>query len=294
MTAFGRLWTRAPAWRAALLLTNGCLVLVALFPPGQPEVAAPALLTPVVGHAEPAVAQLPASAPASTSAPASMPAVPGANVPVPGRIYSDRLPFGSQSVPLPPGHWLAVAVGNNPPNSGVPSSSAFLVLVLGDQVAAAALISGSTAAEPQAAGFLVPADVQFPAFYYRRVLMAVDHGLADFWLCGGSLPSKWSDPVRRAAITALAQQHVGVADRFDSAVFRLSDKRNWLAAEFMFPAPAGEATVGPWMEEAVLPDAAVLPHIERVRRWGKAWHDVLRRGFEGGADLGESARIPLP
>ncbi len=139
-----------------------------------------------------------------------------ANVPVPGRIYSDRLPFGSQSVPLPPGHWLAVAVGNNPPNSGVPSSSAFLVLVLGDQVAAAALISGSTAAEPQAAGFLVPADVQFPAFYYRRVLMAVDHGLADFWLCGGSLPSKWSDPVRRAAITALAQQHVGVADRFDS------------------------------------------------------------------------------
>jgi hypothetical protein len=100
--------------------------------------------------------------------------------------------------------------------------------------------------------------------------------------------------LRHAAITALAQQHIGVADRFDSAVFRLSDKRNWLAAEFMFPAPTGEGTVRPWAEEANLSDAALLPHIERVRRWGKAWHDVLRRGFKGGADLADSARIPLP
>ena len=291
MTAFGRLWARAPAWRAALLLTIGCGALAALFPPGQPQVAVPARLTPTVIRAEPVVAPAPApvSAPASTTAPA-----PEANMVVPGEIYSDRLPFGAQSVPLPPGHWLAVAVGNNPPTSGVSSSSAFLALVLGERVAAAALISGSTAAEPQAAGFLVPADVQIPAFYYRRVLMAVDHGPADFWLCGSSLPSEWPDPVRRAAITALAQQHIGVADRFDSAVFRLSDKRNWLAAEFMFPAPAGEGTAGPWTEEAALSDAAVLPHIEKVRRWGKAWHDVLRRGFEGGTNLADSARIALP
>jgi len=262
----------------------------------------PARLTPVGMRAEPVVA--PALAPASVpalgsvpvpaSAPGSTVAARAANTPVPGQIYADRLPFGSQSVPLPPGHWLAVAVGNDPQTSGVPNSSAFLALVLGEQVAAAMLISGSTAAEPQAAGFLVPADAQIPAFYYRRVLMAVDHGPADFWLCGSSLPSKWSDPVRHAAIMALAQQHIGVADRFDSAVFRLSDKRNWLAAEFMFPAPAGEGTPGPWTEEAGLSDAAVLPHIERVRRWGKAWHDVLRRGFEGGTNLADSARIPLP
>jgi hypothetical protein len=289
MTAFGRLWVRAPAWRAVLLLTIGCGALAALFPPGQPEVAVPARLTPVVTRAEPVAAPLQAPVPTSTLA-----AAPEANVPVPGQIYSDRLTFGSQSVPLPPGHWLAVAVGNNPQTSGAPNSSVFLALVLGERVAAAALISGSTAAEPQAAGFLVPADAQIPAFYYRRVLMAVDHGSADFWLCGSSLPSEWADPVRHAAVTALAQQHLGVADRFDSAVFRLSDKRNWLAAEFMFPAPTGEGTVRPWTEEASLSDAALLPHIERVRRWGKAWHDVLRRGFEGGADLADSARIPFP
>ena len=180
---------------------------------------------------------------------------------VPGEIYSDRLPFGEQSVPLPPGHWLAVAVGNDLQTSGVPSSSAFLALVLGERVAAAALISGSTAAEPQAAGFLVPADVQIPAFYYRRVLMAVDHGPADFWLCGSSLPSEWPDPVRRAAITALAQQHIGVADRFDSAVFRLSDKRDWLAAEFMFPAPAGDGTAAAWTEEAALSEEIGRAHV---------------------------------
>jgi hypothetical protein len=100
--------------------------------------------------------------------------------------------------------------------------------------------------------------------------------------------------VRHAAITALARQHVGVADRFDSVVLRLSDKRNWLAAEFAFPAPAGEGPVSLWTEQAGLSDAVVLPHIEKVRRWGKAWHDVLRRGFEGGGDLADSVRIPLP
>jgi hypothetical protein len=215
-------------------------------------------------------------------------------MPVAGQMYSERLPFGAQSVPLPPGHWLAIAVGNNPQTSGVSSASAFIALVLGERVVAAALISGSTATEPQAAGFLVPADAQIPAFYYRRVLIAVDHGPADFWLCGSSVPSKWSDPLRHAAIMALTQQHVGVADSFDSAVFRLSDKRNWLAAEFMFPAPAGEGTASPWTEEAGLSDAAVLPHIEKVRRWGKAWHGVLRRGFEGVAGVADSARIALP
>ena len=288
MSAFGRLWSRAPAWRAALLLTIAGGALAALFPPWQPEVAVPARLAPVVVRAEPA------AAPAQTPSPAAPVASPQANVPIPGQTYSDRLPFGSQSVPLPPGYWLTVAVANNPQPSGVPNSSVFLAMVLGERVAAAAVISGSTAAEPQAAGFPVPPDAQIPAFYYRRVMTAVDHGPADFWFCGSSLPSKWTDPLRQAAMAALVQQHVGLPDRFDSVVFRLSDKRNWLAAEFMFPAPAGEAAAGPWTEAAALSDAAVLPHIEKVRRWGKAWHDVLRRGFEGGADLAGGARIPLP
>ena len=50
---------------------------------------------------------------------------------------------------------------------------------------------------------------------------------------------------------------------------------------------AGEASARAWTEEAGLSDAAILPHIEKVRRWGKAWHDVLRRGFDGGGDLAE-------
>ena len=288
MTAFGRLWARAPAWRAALLLTIVFGALVMLFPPGTPEVAMPAGHPPVATHPEPMAA--PSQAPAAAAA---VVATEG-NMPIPGQLYADRLPFGSQSVPLPPGRWLAVGVGNNPPTSGVPNASVFLAMVLGEQVAALGLISGSTAADPQAGGFLVPADAQIPAFYYRRVLKAVDHGPADFWFCGASLPTIWSDPKRRAAIAALAQQHIGVADRFDSAVFRLSDKRNWLAAEFMFSAPAGEATARAWTEEAGLSDAAMLPHIEKVRRWAKAWHDVLRRGFEGGGDLAGSPRISMP
>src|SRR5277367_4885342 len=135
MTAFGRLWTRAPAWRAALLLTIGCGALAALFPPWQPEVAVSEVavsggVTPSVRRAQPVVAPVPApaSSSASSSASASTAAAAAANTPVPGQIYADRLPFGSQSVPLPPGHWLVVAVGNDPQTSGAPSASAFIAL----------------------------------------------------------------------------------------------------------------------------------------------------------------------
>jgi len=95
MTAFGRLWARAPAWRAALLLTFGCGALAVLFPPWQPEVAMPARPTPVVTRAEPvaapAVAPAPASVPATEAEQAPAPATtvaaaPQANMPVPGQI----------------------------------------------------------------------------------------------------------------------------------------------------------------------------------------------------------------
>ena len=280
MTAFGRLWARAPAWRAALLLTIGCGALAALFPPGQPQVAVPARLTPAVVRAEPVAAPVQAPAPASTLA-----AAPGANIPVPGQIYSDRLPFGSQSVPLPPGHWLAVAVGNDPQASDVPHSSVFLALVLGQRVAAAATDQRFHGGRTARAGFLVPADAQIPAFYYRRVLMAVDHGPADFWLCGSSLPSEWSDPCVTLHITALAQQHIDVADRFDwpcsacptsatgwrrnSCFLRPREKGRWVVdggGGFIGCSGASAHRKGATLGQGVARRAT-----SRLRRWRRSW-----------------------
>ena len=82
----------------------------------------PAHQPPVVGC--PAATQ--AEPPAAPIPPPSVVAATEGNIPVPGQLYADRLPFGSQSVPLPPGRWLAVAVSNNPPTSGVPNASVFL------------------------------------------------------------------------------------------------------------------------------------------------------------------------
>jgi hypothetical protein len=220
---------------------------------------------------------------------------PGDTIPVAGAFYAGRLPLGAQSVPLPVGRWLALAVATGPTTAGTPGVTVFLGLILEGRIMAAASIGGSAAPDPHDAGFAAPLEAQNPAFYYRRVLSAVDHGPLDFWVCGISVPAKWNDPLRQAAVGVLRRQSLDLPERFDSAVFRLADKRNWVSVEFMFPTPPGEdGSVPAWTDVATLSDALALPHIEKVRRWGKAWHEVLRRGFAGAPPSPEEAWIPLP
>ena len=206
-------------------------------------------------------------------------------------------PLGAQTVPLPPGRWVALAVRNVSANpaGGPPDMSAFLALVIGGRIAAAAIISGSIAPDATGSGFASPLQLEVPSFYYRRTLSAVDHGAQDLWLCGASQPAKWNDPLSLAAIGVIRQQGLFLPDRFASAVFRLADSHNWVSADFMFPdpAPTGDP-VRPWIEAAALSDAAPLSHVEKVRRWGKQWHEIIRRGFTGTLRPGDEAQIAPP
>lgn len=238
-----------------------------------------------------------ATAPAESASPAQ-PAVPVRykGGPAAGEFYADRLPFGGQSVPLPPGRWIALAVAN--PTAGKPGTpavgSAFLGLIQGNNLIAAAVVSGTL--KPGDAGFAAPLEAQNGAFYYKRVIAAVDSGPVDIWVCGLTQPSRWNDPLRQAALRVLTQQGLAPPDHLDSAVFRLADKHNWLMAEFMFPDPSETSsdTIRPWTDLAMLSDDEPLPHLEKVRRWGKAWHDVMVRGFNGGTLGPEVSRISLP
>ena len=47
-------------------------------------------------------------------------------------------------------------------------------------------------------------------------------------------------------------------------------------------------------EAAALPNSVALSHAEKVRRWGKAWHELMRRAFEGAAHAPDEARIAMP
>jgi hypothetical protein len=302
-TAFGRLWVRAPLWRRMWYATGAAVAVTVAFPPAWlgGYVPNPIRDRPVAAQAT--ASQSPAEgtdpAPQASTADAGVPAAapPITGVPVAGTFYSGRLLLGAQFVPLPPGRWVALAVKNVSvdPAGGPPTMSAFLALVLGGRIAAAAIISGSVAPDPRSAGFAAPLNLEIPSFYYRRVLSAVDHGALDLWLCGTTQPSRWNDPLSQAAAGVIRQQSLALADRFASVVFRLADTRNWVSADFMYPDPASTTDpVRPWTEVATLPDTSPLSHVEKVRRWGKQWHEIMRRGFAGILRPGDEAQIAPP
>ncbi len=127
------------------------------------------------------------------------------------------------------------------------------------------------------------------------MLAAADHGAVDFWVVGVSQQARWNDPLRQAAANLIRQQGLVFGDRLDSAVFRFADKRNWVSADFMFPDTAAtNDAVRPWIEAAALSDTALLSHSEKVRRWGKVWHEIMRRGFAGTLRPGDEAHIAPP
>jgi hypothetical protein len=284
--AFISLWRRAPLWRWTVLATALAMAMTLAFPPSWPTASVatpPPRETPAPPQAAP-VKPNPVVPPNST------------NLPTAGAAYSSRLPLGAQSVPLPPGHWVALAINTSTGSTAAPPSvNVFLALILGNRLTAAALISGSTAPDPNEAGFPAPLETQIPSFYYRRILSAADHGALDLWVCGNTRPGQWTDPLRQAALGVIRQQNLSLPDHLDSAVFRLADKRNWLSANFMFTDPTGATDPAqPWTEAAVLSDTGSLSHLERVRRWGKAWHEITRRGFANALIPGEEAHIAPP
>jgi hypothetical protein len=287
MTAFSRLWRRASIWRRCVIATGIAAGLMFLDPPewtGAPErptlLTAPATPNPVVS--------LPGPAPQTAPPPMA------SGFPVPGDIYVGRLPFGTQSVPLPAGKWLMLAEATGPSTTGGTAVSAFLAFILGGRLVAAAAVTGSAEPDPRAMGFAPPLEAQIPAFYYRRVFASVDHGPLDLWVCGSTQTAKWSDPVRQAALRTIQQQNLEASARFDSVVYRFADQRTWLSVEFMFPASAETEPPRGWIESASLADPVGLSRIEKVRRWGKAWHDVMQQAFAGAPPSANEGRIAMP
>ena len=300
MGAFGRLWERAPIWRRLLYLTCATTVLAWAYPPPWLGGVAPVVQRQVAyvasRDADPGAARPTAASTRDLAAQPTGDAQNAAeNVPVLGRFYSGRLPFGSQSIPLPAGKWVALASQRGATAAGLEGESVLLAFVLDARLVALAMIAGSTADQPQRAGFAAPLQAEIPNYYYRRVFSAIDHGKVDLWVTGITQPVHWTDTFRKAALAALGKQSLTVPERFDSAVFRFADKRNWLSAEFMFPNPGTDVVPARgWIEAAALADSAALSHAEKVRRWGKAWHEVMRRAFDGAPSSGEEARIAMP
>ena len=111
MSAAGRLWRRAPAWRVCLVAALASTALAAMFPPGVPQWArrlvAPRAAGAAAGdtraHFRPAAGQQDAG-------------FSGVVFPPPGNARSGSVAFGGRTLPLPAGQWqtLVLAKGSKP------------------------------------------------------------------------------------------------------------------------------------------------------------------------------------
>ncbi len=106
MSAWGRLWRRAPAWRFCLFGAVGMTALAAMFPPTPPDWLARWHPWQRTASADPAprfVAQPDAPPPAYATF--EMPAF--------GHMRSGIIPFAGRQLPLPAGQWQELAIARN-------------------------------------------------------------------------------------------------------------------------------------------------------------------------------------
>ncbi len=104
MSAAGRLWRRAPAWRFCLVSALGLVALTALFPPAE--------LKHLAAGGMAAAGKAPGAAAARFVPPGdSLPDAPLAvAVPPPGPGRSATIPFAGRQLSLPPGEWQTLVV----------------------------------------------------------------------------------------------------------------------------------------------------------------------------------------
>lgn len=183
LAAFGRLWRRAPIWRAALLLALPASLLTALYPPHRGSwrrdpvpVWVPAVRPP---HPVAAASGTLEAVTANQSAhPVNRLAMLDAFLPfyrqgdgdmglsdqtvieeeaVHRPVFSGTVPFQHQEIALPPGNWTVVSLVLEKTSDDGPASAGILLARLeGHRVTGLTLIRGSNPAKPGTLQMLPP------------------------------------------------------------------------------------------------------------------------------------------
>jgi hypothetical protein len=212
------------------------------------------------------------------------------------------LPLGEQTVPLPAGSWTVYAVNTSTLRAGASIASVFVAQVIDNRLKAVASIRGTTAPDPGRGGFLPDFKPQHSNYYYRRIFSSIEHGAMDYWFCARSEWVRPGDPLDRAGIGALQQKGIAVPDIMLATVFRIADSSRIVSEAIDFNLVPDESASAPmpdqyrvaWSEQATRPPTEGIGPLEKVRRWGKVWHEALRHAFDGRLQSDEAAAAGLP
>ncbi len=295
MTAFSRLWSRAPLWRGALLLGLGMTGLAALYPPAGGQASLPA------ARYDPP----PAPAPPVSLPPQAMQPLPAAppgvrpDAPSFGSTVSAAVPFAGETVPLPAGDWVTVAAIGGKTPGGKALNAAMLAQLAGGQVAAIAVLHGFGLPGEAGAGFPRVPSCQETRNIYSRVFVARDNGEQACWSVD-AVALAWADPANRllaSGAAELQQRGAAMPEVAVRASFVRADQSHVLIAEIYQPVDTPPEGPGGWNWSRIMATPDRLARMTRLRDWAAAWWPLFDRGFSNHLDPAAVtpllARMPL-
>nr|WP_321985590.1 hypothetical protein [uncultured Lichenicoccus sp.] len=278
MSAFGRLWRRAPSWRLALFAAVGCTTLAALFPPAMPPAVSGALAgspllhphLPHFGASAPGTgATKVATAPVFATPPDATPPDYGTLATPPlGAPRHGTIAFAGRQVPLPAGDWVELVLVRS--GGARPLQS----IVLGRTGAGQVTGLLSLTAPPPVASTddgIRPTGACYDPASLASQQAGVSPGPPshECWVMRPVRMSEIVDPARefiiqRRAIARLQGMDVTVPQSLVELRWFRSDASGWMGATLLVrPQPDGGSRA----------QAA----------WMQRWSRLLRRGYDSGS-----------
>ncbi len=281
MSAFARLWIRAPTWRGALLLGVALSGLAVLYPPPlrRPVPGARYVSTPLVPSPSPAA--VPAATPAL--APPARTADP--NLPAFGAVVATTVRFAGTNVPLPRGEWRVVAAMGGRTPQGQVAASSVLAQVTNGALNAAVILFAVVPPSATRGGFSADPLCQSPHSLFSRVFSAVDHGPQACWTVEAIAAQDWdaadTPPFVRSGVAELKQQGTALPTVVLRAYFAHADADHLLTMQVIEAVPSPLQAPFGWQMEEVRRTPDKLARVVRLRDWAQRWNVLVRRSFEG-------------
>jgi hypothetical protein len=260
MSAIGRLWRRAPAWRLCTAAAVALTALAAMFPP-----AVPGWL-----RAGPTRTPDPLSQGAGTAryVPAPPPPVPDYGVAVLPPLGVDRsgiIPFSGRLLPLPRGTWQELVLGRS--GGEVPGQALLLARIERGHLTGLLLAAAPAPVADTAAPVAGSAACFTPDALAHQIITtnaARDPTARECWTLAGYDPSK-PDEMMRGGFDRLGRMGIPVPDHLLALRYFRGDATGWLTVLVLLP----ERGAGP-------AEAA-----QRLETWMRRFAPVLHKGFEG-------------
>ncbi len=278
MSAVGRLWRRAPAWRMTLVAAVALTGLAAMFPPTLPPwLKLPQRFAPhppaaagapaaddLMAATEPAprYAPQPAPAPSEYGVVAFPPLGPGRN---------GIIPFAGRQLPLPAGTWQELVLART--GGPVTEQGALLARVEAGRLTGLLLAAAPAAVEREAEPMAGLAACFVPDAIAHQVIPtpSADGPMArECWTLtafdrDGGKAGPRPDEVLRAGFERLDRMTVTVPSRMLAVRYIRMDATGWLTALLLLPERHGD-----------LADTG-----SRLQAWIRRFAGALHKGFDG-------------